>query len=126
MKDKPCDPVRCKEYVARYFGGWPEFNQCSRRATRDGYCGQHHPDAVKARVEASSKRFQAKFQQRLDDEQRDSRALAAADRLADEIARLIEAWNIEEEHSTTPHAVHACPFCSTIEARAAYRAKRGR
>jgi len=34
--------------------------QCLRRATKDGYCWQHHPDAVKKREEKAEKRLAAK------------------------------------------------------------------
>ena len=37
---------RCK--ADAYGSAWRSV-RCSRRATRDGYCGQHHPDAVAAR-----------------------------------------------------------------------------
>lgn len=37
-------------------------HQCSRNATVDGYCKQHHPDTVKARRAASSARADAKYQ----------------------------------------------------------------
>jgi len=33
--------------------------QCSRNATRDGWCAQHHPDAEKARREQTSQRAAA-------------------------------------------------------------------
>jgi hypothetical protein len=32
--------------------------QCSRKAARDGYCKQHHPEAEKIRNQAASDRFQ--------------------------------------------------------------------
>ena len=32
---------------------------CSRKAVRDGWCAQHHPDAVKARRAKSNARFVA-------------------------------------------------------------------
>jgi hypothetical protein len=31
--------------------------RCARKAKKDGKCGQHHPDAVKARREKASKNF---------------------------------------------------------------------
>lgn len=37
---------------------WGYGYQCTRNASKDGYCGQHHPDAVKARQEASNKKWE--------------------------------------------------------------------
>lgn len=33
--------------------------QCKRRATKDGYCWQHHPDTVKKREEMAAKKLEA-------------------------------------------------------------------
>ena len=45
---KDPDPEYCKASVADP-GGWRNRHQCSRKAKVDGWCKQHHPDAVKAR-----------------------------------------------------------------------------
>ena len=46
---------KCKEKL--YGGiGWGSHG-CSRYAKTDGYCKQHHPDNVKARREASQKKW---------------------------------------------------------------------
>ena len=50
---------RCKE---RTFNEW-HHNQCSRKAWKDGYCKQHHPDTVKAREEASNKKYEERKKQ---------------------------------------------------------------
>lgn len=43
---------------------WGHMYNCSRKATKDGYCFQHHPDALKAKkdkeAEASNRRFKAR------------------------------------------------------------------
>ena len=39
---------QCRESV-RESGHSPRFHQCKRSAIRDGYCKQHHPDAVRER-----------------------------------------------------------------------------
>lgn len=44
-----------KKYT-RY--GW---QQCSRTAKVDGYCAQHHPDAVKARRTASDAKYRSQL-----------------------------------------------------------------
>ena len=38
---------QCKALVSR--DTWHEY-PCSRKAVRDGWCGQHHPDAEAARL----------------------------------------------------------------------------
>lgn len=50
------EKVKCKVQVGY---GWSK-HQCSRGATRDGYCGTHHPDATKARRAKLDAKWQAK------------------------------------------------------------------
>lgn len=38
---------------------------CSRRATKDGFCWQHHPDAVKKREQESQRRYEEWLKQEL-------------------------------------------------------------
>ncbi|KKM90918.1 hypothetical protein LCGC14_1233710 [marine sediment metagenome] len=45
----------CKGKVS---GGWNSYS-CSRKATRDGYCFQHHPDAIKKRRQESQRKYDA-------------------------------------------------------------------
>ena len=47
MKDIPVD-LRCKELIFRAGDSWHQY-RCDKKATRDGFCSIHHPDAVKAR-----------------------------------------------------------------------------
>ena len=49
----------CKEFV-RGEGTWGSFHrhQCNRRAVKDGYCKQHHPDTVAERNEKRNKRYE--------------------------------------------------------------------
>lgn len=46
----------CKE---RVWSGdaWSRSRACSRKAVKDGYCKQHHPDSVKARRKASDDKW---------------------------------------------------------------------
>lgn len=44
---------KCKKYVR---GNW-HSHPCIRNTWKDGFCKQHHPDTVKARREASDKRY---------------------------------------------------------------------
>lgn len=47
---------QCKEQV------WGDFSvrRCSRKAVKDGYCKQHHPDAVAARSKKVDEAYEAK------------------------------------------------------------------
>lgn len=47
--------MRCVEQV---FDGW-HHHQCSRNAVKDGYCRQHHPDAVAERERKRKERQEA-------------------------------------------------------------------
>lgn len=50
---------RCKRHVYP-IGGSFMGHTCSRKAVRDGYCTQHHPDTEKARTEKSVARWNEK------------------------------------------------------------------
>lgn len=52
------DPIYCREKV--WDGNRSKHFQCSRKAVKDGYCKQHHPDSVKARQEQSEKEYEEK------------------------------------------------------------------
>jgi hypothetical protein len=47
---------QCKERVTDTTG-WHRY-RCSRKAVRDGYCNQHHPDTVAARRAKLSARWE--------------------------------------------------------------------
>jgi len=54
------DTLLCK---AMLWESW--YNrQCSRKAVKDGYCKQHHPDAVAKRSEDSERRYKEKVHNR--------------------------------------------------------------
>ena len=76
---------QCKKMVPG--SGWGTFRQCSRKAVKDGYCKQHHPDSVKARDDASMAKFRAKCDQAYE---KSRLANAAPDLLA--YAKAVEAW----------------------------------
>ena len=57
MSEKKLLEGYCKADVWTSSGNWVQSHQCSRKAKVDGYCKQHHPDAKKARDEASMKKF---------------------------------------------------------------------
>lgn len=46
---------QCRASVSR--GAW-HTGQCYRKAVKDGYCTQHHPDAENARREESRRRYE--------------------------------------------------------------------
>lgn len=61
----PIDPKKCKARVTQ--DSW-HSGQCSRKATRDGWCKQHHPEAeaerdavAKAKYEAASRKLAMGF-----------------------------------------------------------------
>ena len=51
------DKEKCKKKV---WNGW-HSSHCSRNAVLDGYCRQHHPEAVKAREEASARMYEERW-----------------------------------------------------------------
>lgn len=57
------DPTRCRESVADG-GRSVGFHQCGKLATRDGYCGLHHPDAVQKRHAERDARYDRETQLR--------------------------------------------------------------
>lgn len=50
---------RCKKSVYKAYGTGGRFHQCSRKATRDGFCTQHHPDATAVRRAERTARLDA-------------------------------------------------------------------
>ena len=57
------DSLRCKESVvpAEQWGSF-HTRQCHRKIWRDGYCKQHHPDAVEERRKKSEEKFRLKME----------------------------------------------------------------
>ena len=51
---------RCKASVWK---GYFANNRCARKAWKDGYCKQHHPDSIKKRREESRRKFDEKQKQ---------------------------------------------------------------
>jgi hypothetical protein len=51
--------IRCKKNIVATAMGF-HYQRCSRAAIRDGYCWQHHPDAVKERQDESDRRYREK------------------------------------------------------------------
>ena len=66
---------KCKAKVTR--GSWGRQYGCSKNATRDGYCGTHHPEAVARRKEKSKQAWgdkMARYQAKQDREGFNARA----------------------------------------------------
>ena len=59
------DETRCREKVLDRWNAWPTYHQCERKAAKDGFCTQHHPDTVAARQATSAAKGKAAFQKRL-------------------------------------------------------------
>lgn len=73
----PVDPTRCRASVHEKGRGCLIY-QCQRKAVQGKWCKQHHPDAIKARNEASERRYRERME---DEKQRDIRyGLRAATR----------------------------------------------
>ena len=56
--------AQCKASVRIKGFRFPRYGECTRNAVKDGYCKQHHPDTVKARLERTEKNQKAKMDQR--------------------------------------------------------------
>lgn len=78
--------MNCKVSVRMAGFTFPRYSQCSREAVKDGFCKQHHPDAKKARLEASSRRWQEKHDK--SDSARLYRALKENEQLRAELEAL--------------------------------------
>lgn len=50
---------RCMAKV-RGSGTWSRFRHCTRKAKKEGYCTQHHPDSVKKREEEATRKWKEK------------------------------------------------------------------
>jgi hypothetical protein len=61
MDNKETDPTRCKQWFRPTNDGlrFPRMRQCNRKPVKDGYCKQHHPDAVAERQKKSEEHFRA-------------------------------------------------------------------
>ena len=57
IKAVAAEAAQCK---ARVFdrSGWARAHNCSNKATRDGFCGIHHPDAQAKRDQKSREKFE--------------------------------------------------------------------
>lgn len=53
---------QCKAEVRDRSSRWPRKYQCQRKAVKDGYCKQHHPDSVAERRKESDERYERQFQ----------------------------------------------------------------
>ena len=51
---------KCKKMLGGC-NAWTRPHQCYNNVKKDGYCGIHHPDAVKARQEKTNKRWKEKL-----------------------------------------------------------------
>ncbi len=72
---------QCKGRVP--YGTWGRERQCSRKAKKDGYCTQHHPETIKKKDAASRRKFDAEFAER-------RAAMDKAKRIADADAALFD------------------------------------
>jgi len=56
------DKKKCKKivYPKGRYGAFHPYG-CSRNAVKAGYCKQHHPDSVVARIKKSKERYEIKY-----------------------------------------------------------------
>lgn len=66
-------------------------NTCQRSAVKDGYCAQHHPDAVKAKRAQKDAEFKADFAARREAEVKQRRTLQLGEAAPDLAVALQEA-----------------------------------
>ena len=76
---------KCKTVI---HGDWGRWHQCRNSAKREGYCGMHHPDAVKARQEKSTKLYEENREK--SDSYRLKKALATIATLTEQVDALAE------------------------------------
>lgn len=70
------DAVRCQKEI--WSGGRYTPTRCERKAVRDGYCTQHHPDSVAKRRNDSEARYKAALESQREARQRPVREAVAA------------------------------------------------
>lgn len=87
-------PDRCKQDV-REPGPWPRWSRCRHAAKKDGFCGIHHPDAVKARRDRCNAADKAKSEAERLARERTARAICAPliAQAADEVATMSSVEN---------------------------------
>lgn len=87
----------CKERVYHARGTWGG-SPCARVATRDGYCAQHHPEAVRARDADRKARWKAKSECDV--------ARWERERLTAEFANACAEWLAEGAAPLSPDALY--------------------
>lgn len=53
---------RCQKKI---YAGFYHPSRCSRRAIKDGWCKQHHPETIAARHKARNEKFERKWNARI-------------------------------------------------------------
>ena len=62
--------TQCKERCWKNIG-YQFTVQCSRKATRDGYCGHHHPEGIKKKnMKARAKHEESELERKAEKEHR--------------------------------------------------------
>jgi len=83
--------AKCAEKI---WDGWG-YRQCSRLGVIDGFCQQHHPDAVKKRAEESARRREEKRKQ--SPYHKLAEARKEIERLEKALAHTEQLWREERE-----------------------------
>lgn len=113
---------RCKQSIMKGYA----LYQCSRKAWKDGYCKQHHPDTVKVLQEESERKWREKY-----DTSPLTKALGAIKELQATNAALLEAlkgihnWLVCAAITTTDDMAQSFPLMEQIARAAIEREGRG-
>lgn len=96
MKD--LDPKKCQfDGVLDRTMRFPRPHQCSRKPVKDGFCRQHHPDAVKIREEQS---------RALDQQRWENSPFMKLRRAYEEIERLKKQHKKDVRYALTTQLLH--------------------
>lgn len=100
-------PPRCVTMVP--WDSWGHTKRCERAAKRDGFCAQHHPDAVKARQDKAAAKYRAESTARMAAHEQD-RANAR------DAARYRYLQSVVEGVGFFPKGVAACRTVAEMDA----------
>jgi hypothetical protein len=78
--DRPLDHARCKHGIYDRFA-FRHVKHCSRKAVTEGYCKQHHPDAVAARRKENQVRWNLQMRRRAFPSEKNKAIILAAEAL---------------------------------------------
>lgn len=104
ISSRPLDPTRCKAGV---WGKerWATYSQCARKAVKDGWCKQHHPDAEAERSRVAKARY--------DKQDRRERMGWYGERMMAALIKIRDGDN--DPRSTAAEALANIPYANQVE-----------